>query len=515
MRPAYLRAVLQSTFLLLFLPVLFFLGLGCLCASPQPSGGDETHGELASGLQTKDVQVGPALVMRYHSIQDASLIATVGEAHAISEALPSSFFGMRIPTAPDRNQPGDLYGGVWAAYIVNNVPTSVPLKPEPSLDAELNKRFPPAEGTKWVALVMSDTHALDRLLGGPIDLRTMNASLSYAIDFGGTKPCAGCDVKLVTCVPGKFKALFPPALAAATEVTAAASDQTFQCTVPMSTYIVLYDFSGNPLPGPTAAAFGLWGSQSTTSTVGGTTVLPVMLDHTGAMTLAFNLDPLQSALGWTYAWQDAQGTPISQIAVGPHDPSNMSPAPNLRIVGSGIPTCTQAIDVLSLHAVGVLTPSLQAQAEAYVNVLPDTANCPTADVAARHIQATTVISGGTGITYTLTISNLTNNTVNGLIQQTLTPASAVTGADLPTGCQRSSGVVTCAVDSIPANAAKSVTVVIKTRKSYGGDLVSVEQVNPAGAADDAFLDNIDGPLTVAVQADGTEEKYYLPFLWKP
>ena len=64
-------------------------------------------------------------------------------------------------------------------------------------------------------------------------------------------------------------------------------------------------------------------------------------------------------------------------------------------------------------------------------------------------------------------------------------------------------------------ALQSVTVVIKTRKSYGGDLVSVEQVNPAGATDGAFLDNIDGPLTVNVQANGTEEKYYLPFLWKP
>ena len=356
MRPAYLRVVLQSTFLLLFLPVLFFFGLGCFCYAPPPGGGDASHEELASGVQTKDVQAGPALVMRYHSIQGASLIATVGEAHAISEALPSSFFGMRIPTAPDRNQPGDLYGGVSAAYIVNNVPTIVPLKPEPSLDAELNQRFPPAEGTKWVALVVSDTHALDGLLGGPIDLRTMDVSLSYAIDFGGTEPCAGCDVKLVSCMPGKFKALLPTA-------AAAASDQTLLCTVPVSTYIVLYDFSGNPVPGPLAAAFGLWGSQAMTSTVGGTTVLPVILEHTAPTTVTFTLDPLLSALGWSYAWQDAQGTPISQIAVGPHEPNNMHPAPNLRIVGSGVPTCTQAIDVLSLHAAGVVTPSLQAQAK--------------------------------------------------------------------------------------------------------------------------------------------------------
>lgn len=512
MQRAYLRAVLQGTFLVLFLPVLFFLGLGCLCYSPPPEGGDMSHGELPSGVQTKDVQVGPALVMRNHSIPEASLAATLGEARAISEALPSSIFGMRIPTAADRNQPGELFGDVTAAYIVNSLPTVVQLKPEPSLDAELNKRFPPAEGTEWVALVVSNTHALDRLLGAPIDLRGVNASLSYAIDFGGTEPCQGCEVKLVSCVPGKYGALLPPAMMAA---TASASDEALQCTAPVSTYIVLYDFSNNPLPGPTAAAFGLWGSLTTTSTVGGTTVMPVRLDHTGATTLTFSLDPLLSGLGWSYAWQDAQGTPISQIAVGPHDPSNPSPVPNLRIVGSGVPTCTQAIDVLSLRAAGVVTPSLQAHAEAYVNVLPDSANCPTADVAARHIQATSVISGGTGITYTLTISNLTNSQVNGLIQQTLTPAAAVTDAELPAGCQRNSGVVTCLVNNIPANGAQSVTVVIKTRKSYNGDLVSVEQVNPSGAADAAFLDNIDGPLTVNVQADGTELKYYLPMLNKP
>lgn len=510
MRPGYLRAVLQGTFLLLFLPVLFFLGLGCLCYAPPPEGGDMSHGELAPGVQTKDIQVGPALVMRYHSIPEASLAATLGEAHAISEALPSSFFGMRIPTAADSNEPGELYGGVTAAYTVNRLPTVVQLKPEPSLDAELNKRFPPAEGTKWVALVVSDTHPLDRLLGGPIDLRGVNASLSYAIDFGGAEPCPGCEVKLVSCVPGKYGALLPPALMAA-----AAADQTFKCTAPVSTYIVLYDFSNNPLPGPTAAAFGLWGSLSTTSTVGGTTVMPVMLDHTGSTTITFSLDPLLSGLGWSYAWQNAQGAPISQIAVGPHDPSNPSPTPNLRIVGSGVPTCTQAVDVLSLRAAGVVTPSLQANAEVYVNVLPDPASCPTADVAARHLQATSVISGGTGITYTLTISNLTNNPVDGLIQQTLTPASAVTGAELPAGCQHSSGVVTCLVANIPAQGAESVTVVIKTKKSYNGDLVSLEQVSPSGAADAAFLDNIDGPLTGNVQADGTELKYYLPMLNKP
>jgi hypothetical protein len=512
MSRAYLRATLQGTFLLLFLPVLFFLGLGCLCYSPPPAGSDMSHGELPPVVQTKDVQAGPALVMRYHSIPAASLAATLGEARAISEALPSTIFGMRIPTAADRNQPGELYGGVSAAYTINNSPTLIPLKPEPSLDAELNRRFPPAEGTQWVALVVSDTSSLSRLLGAPIDLRGVNASLTYAIDFGGTEPCPGCEVKLVSCVPGKFGALLPPALRAA---TAAASDQAFQCTAPVSTYIVLYDFGGNQLPGPTSAAFGLWGSLTTTSTVGGTTVMPVMLEHTGPTTITFTLDPLLSALGWSYAWQNAQGVPITQIAVGPHDPSNPSPAPNLRIVGSGVPTCTQAIDVLSLRAAGVVTPSLQANAEAYVNVLPDAASCPTADVAARHIQATSVISGGTGITYTLTISNLTNSQVDGLIQQTLTPASAVTGAELPAGCQRNSGVVTCLVSNIPAKGAESVTVVIKTRKSYGGDLVSVEQVNPSGATDDAFLDNIDGPLTVNVQANGTEDKYYLPIIKKP
>ena len=151
--------------------------------------------------------------------------------------------------------------------------------------------------------------------GEPIDLRTMDVSLSYAIDFGGTKPCAGCDVKLVSCVPGKYKALLPAAVAAA-------SDQALLCTVPVSTYIVLYDFSGNPVPGPLAAAFRSLGKPGNgLFTVGGTTVQPVILEHTAPTTVTFTLDPLLSALGWSYAWQDAQGTPIGRIAVGPHEPS--------------------------------------------------------------------------------------------------------------------------------------------------------------------------------------------------
>lgn len=138
----------------------------------------------------------------------------------------------------------------------------------------------------------------------------------------------------------------------------------------MSTYITLYDFLGNPDPNaPLVAAFGLSGNLLTTSTISSTVVQPVTLEHTGATTLTFDLAAVQSVQGWSYSWADSQGTPITQIACSLREPYVTAP-PNLIVSGSGLPTCTQMVDILTLRATSTITPSIQAEAHASVLVPP-------------------------------------------------------------------------------------------------------------------------------------------------
>ena len=157
----------------------------------------------------------------------------------------------------------------------------------------LDSLYPPLQGTKWVALTISDTQTLSTLLSNALDYSYINVWLSYGIDFGGTDVCNGCEVPTVLCVPSSFGALFP---AGAFGVT-----KPVVCTKPSPTTI---DIKAKP-NAPVVAMFGTLG---TTTTVGGSVVVPVNLRHTGSTTVTFALStPVQSALGWTYAWQDAAG----------------------------------------------------------------------------------------------------------------------------------------------------------------------------------------------------------------
>ena len=497
MRPELLRAILQGIFLLLFMPVLFFFGAGCFCGGcGVPTGGDQGGPQPEIAVQTRETLVGDGVVSRYHLVQDGQLIASAGEAQVFKQGLPDAFVGLLLPSAPGASQPGQLQDG--ANVMQGTVATPVPLRQDRTQAARLTQLFPPAPGTQWAALVVSDTQMLDSLLSGPINLNSIIASFNYAIDFGGTNPCNGCEVQVVGCVPGQFAAFLPPGLVTVRTAGQGAAALPLACTQPVSTYITLYDYLGQPLPdAPLVAAFGLWGSLPTTSTINGAVILPLNLEHTGQTTLTFGLAPIQSALGWTYNWADSQGAAITQIAV-PRRTQYASPPPqNLRVTATGLPTCTQVVDVLTLRAMNTVTSSLQAQTSASVVVLPDPANCPVADVAAHHVQATAVISGGDRLTYTLTISNLTNADVPGVITQTLSPG-AVRGADLPGGCTIAGNVVTCQVGDVPAQGAKAVTVVILGTPGYSGDLNSTIEVNPTGKSDLAFLDNVHGPLVAAV-----------------
>ena len=500
MRPERLRATLQAIFTVLLMPMLFFFGLGCLCFAPPPTGSDSSQSPEVF-LHTRETLVGPGAVMRNHILQSSAVEATAGEAQVANQALAGSFIGLLMPTAADARQPGQLQEG--ANIMGGPVSTPVAMKQDQTQSDILNDLFPPPPGTAWVALTMSDTHALDSLLSGPVSLDPLDAFFSYQIDFGGTDPCNGCEVQMVTCVPGQFSAFLPPGSVVARTTGQAAASDTVACTQPVSTYITLVDPFNNfePLPGaPVVAAFGLYGGQPTTSTINGQVELPLRLEHTSPTTLTFDLASIQSDRGWTYAWQDMQNAPITQITVpAPYQPYYIKPpTPNLKVTASGLPTCTQIVDVLSLQATDTVSPSLQARVQAYVSVLPDPATCTLVDVAAFHAQQTAVIVGGDRLTYTLTISNLMNAAVDGVIEQTITPDTAVRGANLPAGCTVAANVVTCQVANIAAQGALAVTVEILGRGGYSGEVRSLVEVYPANAADTAFLDNVHGPLVATV-----------------
>ncbi len=498
MRPEQLRAILQATFLVGIIPVLFFFGVGCLCYAPPPSGNDSgSSPEML--VQTYEIQQAPGEVSRNHFIPSAVLKTSAGESDTINQALPGSFLGILLPTAPGASQPGQLLDG---ANVMGPVATPIALKPDRTQIAVLDALFPPPSGSQWVAMVMSDTHALDQFFSGPVDTSNLSLYLSYGIDFRGTDPCNGCAIKLAGCVPGQFSPFLPVGVATA-HSSAVMPGEDVVCTQPVTTYITLVDPFNNfqPLPGaPVVAAFGLYGGQPTTPTVNGLLELPINLEHTAPTTRTFDLASIQSVRGWTYQWADLQGAPISQIAIpGPFQPYYIQPTePDMKLMASGVPTCTQAIDVVTLQATDTVTQSLQAEAQAYVQVLPDPANCPIADVATIHSQQTAAVVGGDRITYTLTISNLMGTAISGIIEQTISPASAVRGADLPAGCAIAANVVTCQVADIAAQGAKSVTVEILGAGGYSGELRSLVEVYPANAADAAYLDNTHGPLVATV-----------------
>lgn len=512
MRTEQLRASLQLGFLLFAMPLLFAFGVGCRCGCGVPSegaGGDYIWWGPAASIGTRDILVANSTVARSHYLQDGFLSATAGETQAAQAALPASFIGIRIPSDPASGQQGRLLDGVQLRYDTPDTSQAIDFREDKTNSAVLNEQVPPAPGTRWVALVPTDLQLVNRLLSGPLDVTGAFASFTYSIDFGANGACNGCNVQLIACGPSSFAALLPPALAAAAQTT---EISTLACSPPVDTYITLFDGNGDPLPdAPLVAAFGFWGSQATTATVDGTAVIPVTLQHTGATNQTFDLQSIESAMGWTYRWEDAQRRPITQIEVPPSSSFGMA-SPNLYVTADGLPTCTQVLDVLNLVATDTLTPSVQAYTPAYIQVLPDPALCPEADVAAIHRQWIGEIAGGDSITYTLTVSNVTSSATGAVIQQTITPASAVRGAILPNGCTRSGNVVTCQMGQVPANGAKSAIIVIQSRFSYAGDVLSSVKASPLQAADAAFVDNVHGPLSVTVQASGKADGLYLPFI---
>ena len=117
MRPEQLRASLQFGFLFLLMPILFLFGLGCFCMAG-PSTPPNTSEPTEVALQgMENVQATGGQVIVSQAIAGTQLVASKGEAQALNQALPDSFVGLRIPTAPGSAQPGVLMGSPSAPQV--------------------------------------------------------------------------------------------------------------------------------------------------------------------------------------------------------------------------------------------------------------------------------------------------------------------------------------------------------------------------------------------------------------
>jgi hypothetical protein len=354
---------------------------------------------------------------------------------------------------------------------------TVPLVADDGSAAQIATMFPPSPGTHWQALSPESGSSKSITLTIPY---TTTGWLSYQIDFVGGS-CNGCEVQLAFCARDAMP-------------TAVGNLLDFQgtgdlvCADPVHTFISLYD-EDITLP---VAAFGFWGGVVQVSTPGPDVEINYALSHTSSQTETFSLGEIQSEQGWDYAWYDITGaTEITQVTIG----TGVRQPHNLRLKGSGLPTCTLALDSVQLTATNPDFPD--AVATTRVQVVPDPATCSNIyDLAiAKSTDTVTsgqVITSGNWITYTLVITNYESIPVNAVVTDTLSPASAVdTGSmHLPAECTNSGAEITCLVDAVPTEAAKTLTISVKLSKSYGGTLRNLAVVAPAGGADKAFYDNV-------------------------
>ena len=101
MRPEQLRAVLQVAFLCLLMPMLYLFGVGCFCFGGGTGGYDKSNSspELHAYRRGRGWPAS-ATVNRSHSLEPSTFGASAGEAQVINQALPGSFIGLLVPTAP-------------------------------------------------------------------------------------------------------------------------------------------------------------------------------------------------------------------------------------------------------------------------------------------------------------------------------------------------------------------------------------------------------------------------------
>jgi len=517
------RSLIQVTFLLaVFLsvaaspPTSSFNCWSCICWWISGSDHDEKKSEDVQRdylLQSGEKHV----LERYHDIDASDFTLNSKDLGFIREWLPgNAYMGLQIPTAPGAVQPGVLaddnhklslhFGAQWDRY-------QVPLTTRSDVAAQIANVLPPDPGTHWQALGPANDDYLADIPTETTLFQDIGGYLYYALDFHGANLCNGCVVKLVFCTPTESLPVRStsshPLLRAALNRLHWNSDECLTCTDPIPTVIRITDYQGNPLPSAPAAWLSPWGGPVLTSQYGPDVRLEYALGHTLESAKTFNLEPIESEKGWTYAWCDLDDNPITQMEV----PADSEPwTVNLRVLGT-IPPNAQGFDTIHLTATCVSDPSLKAQATSYIGGFPDPSQGNAADVGITKEASAQTIEAGESVRFTLTVTNYENEPVHVVITDTLSPSWAISNVTLPQGCERNGGQIVCQVWNVPAGGSKVKQYNVHTVSSWGATLSNLSEVQPRNGFDLRLYDNQAGPLEVVIE--GESGLLFLPLVAKP
>jgi len=513
------RATIQVIVLTGIAIFAMLTGWACGCGS----GSDHSYG---SGLsKTRDIAgVNAGEVSRYHDFDQGTFDANTKDLQNFTSFLQqgSSGFGVLVPQAPGATQPGVLLGQSEPSILLfwssngEDFYTMVPLTTSQELADDLTSLIPPPPDTRWQGLVPVPGGWLTEIPTQTATIEEMWGSLYYGLDFQGDDLCNHCEVQLTTCStsPMSGPQLF---LLSAFGSDSVIASQELVCIQPISTYILLSDETGAPVPGEVFASFGPFGGTVYTTTMQSDSNIPYSLRHSAHTTQTLILEDIGSSQGWQYSWADLEGHPITSIEVGPIEGNIWSDSPffdnNLRVIATGLPTCVQTRDTIHLTATMVTTPTIQAFGSTIIDVLPDPDLCTVIDLGIGQIASTTEISAGNWVTFTLTITNFEATTQGAVITQTIAPATAIADDLLPADCTRSDGEIVCTVSSVPPGGATSLEIAIQSSATFSGPMSSIAHVRPAAGADLHFYDNTTHRLTVNVVRDLPPTiQIFLPFV---
>jgi len=505
------RASTQISFMLLLVGLAAVTGWGCNCY-----GGSDYE----SSLVTHDKAVAAGVLGRWHDFGAQDFTASTKDLDYLRAWTQrgQAGIGLLLPQAPGASDPGTLSGDgnqIFLNFFANDqiIYFMIPLITDTVMTAELQSMLPAPSGTRWQMLVPANYDWLTQVPTQTATFENIYGSLHYEVDFHGTELCNHCEVQLTGCSTADLS--FSEQIGLWTfgrQEFVHSSEMT--CKTPISTYIMPEDGSGNLLPGgPLIASFGFWGGNTYTTTLSSDVGILLNLNHTRLVTDTFNLAPPASERGWNYSWTDLAGEPISQLEVGPLvSPLYMTYQPNLRLEGSGLPTCTRLQDTLHLTATLVSSPTVAATTTTLVQVMPDPSVCNLADVGIVMTTSTVALNAGEWVTYALTVTNYMTMPVNTVVTDTFSSSVALGAVSLPAGCTRSGTTVTCNLANLPAGGSVELLISVQTSQWFTGILTTRAWAEPANATDNHFYDNATEPIDVTISGGMTMRQLFLPMV---
>jgi hypothetical protein len=470
-------------------------------------------------ITTHESVVAAGVLDRWHDITSDDFTATTKDLDFLRDWTQDgeAGIGVLIPQAEGAAQPGTLTGNEYSIYVYyiadggGSGYLNIPLSIDPAMGTEMDSMFPPPAGLHWQALAPANNDWLSQVPTQTTDISNIFGSLFYEVDFHGSDICSHCEVKLTGCSTAELSFTEQVGLWAFGGKEFASS-ANLTCKTPISTYILPMDGSGNLLPGgPVIASFGFWGGTAYTTTMTSQAVIHLALNHTDSVSQTFNLAPVVSDQGWMYTWQDLDGTPITQLEVAPlADPLYATYGSNLRLVGSGLPTCARIQDTVHLTATLVSTPTIVATTSTIVQVLPDPNTCLVADVGVTQAASAADLEAGSWVTFTLTVTNYESAPVSVAVTDSLSSAIALGSVVLPAECTRSGTLISCDLQDLPAGSSASLPLAVKVSTVFSGVLTNRAWAEPVNATDNRFYDNATGPVAVNVTGGTGLWWIYLP-----